>query len=84
MALLALVPTLGLLLYPGSGGSWVFAASMWAGVGCLFLAWRSVPRGVDPAERPAMARTAGWIVLAVLVAFGLPIILVNLGVVGFD
>jgi hypothetical protein len=84
LSLIAAAATLGPLLYPDSGGSWVIPALLWAGVGCVVMAWRTVPRGIDPAERPAMGRTARWIVLAVLVAFVVPVVLVNVGVVGFD
>lgn len=84
LAVLALGATLGPLLYPGAGGSWVVPVCLWAGVACLVVARRHLPRGIDPGQRPAMGRSARWIVLAGLVALVLPVVLVNLGVVGFD
>lgn len=45
----------------------------------VVMAMRSLPRAVLPEERPAMARTARWIVLGIVLFFGGPLLLDALG-----
>lgn len=45
----------------------------------VLAAVRTVPRAVLPEERPAMARSAGWTVLGILLFFGAPLLLDALG-----
>jgi len=57
----------------------VVALPMLLGGLCVVAAFRNVPRAVLPEERPAMARTAWWIVVALLLFFGVPLVLDAVG-----
>lgn len=63
------------------GESLVVPLALWAGVGCIFMAWRSVPRRITAEGRPTMARSAIWAVLAVLAYVVVPVVLSQSGVV---
>jgi cell division protein FtsW (lipid II flippase) len=78
MTLFALVSTLVSVAYDET---LVVPLLMWAGVGCVVMARRSLPHRVTPEERPALGRTAAWIVLALLSFFVLPLVLDRLGAV---
>ncbi|WP_341229873.1 hypothetical protein [Nocardioides salarius] len=45
------------------------------GTGCVLAARASVPRGLGADERPTMARSAAWVVVAVLLYVVAPVLL---------
>ena len=63
------------------GESLVVPVLLWIGVGCVFMAWRTVPRRISAEERPTMARSATWTALAVVAYVVVPVVLSQTGVV---
>jgi hypothetical protein len=63
------------------GESLVLPVLLWVGVGCVFMAWRTVPRRIGAEERPTMARSATWTALAVVAYVVVPVVLSQTGVV---
>lgn len=69
----------GLLLAVGYDGSPVVPGLLLLGGIAALGAVGSVPRGVTPGDRPAMRATAVWIVVALLLFFGAPLLVTQLG-----
>lgn len=69
----------GLLVAVGYGGSLLVPVFLLLGGLAALVAVGSVPRGVTVGDRPAMRATALWIVLALLLFFGAPLLLTQLG-----
>lgn len=69
----------GILVAVGYGTApWVAICFLLGGLAVLG-AVGSVPRGVTVADRPAMKATALWIVLALVLLVGGPLLLIQLG-----
>ncbi|MBU2075494.1 MAG: hypothetical protein KKE65_06960 [Actinobacteria bacterium] len=69
----------GLLLAIAYGESPVVPIFLLLGGLAALCAMGAVPLGVTPGDRPAMKASALWIVLAVLLFFGAPLLLGQLG-----
>ena len=61
------------------GESLVVPSLLWVGVGCVFMARRTVPLRVSAEERPTMARSATWAALALVAYVVVPVVLSQFG-----
>ena len=74
---LGLGAVVSLVISLAYGESLVVPALLVAGVACLVMAWRSVPRRIEAEERPTMARSAIWVVLGIVLYVVVPVALSN-------